>query len=82
MNAPELPGRLPGGIPDIAGNLAAAKASVVGTFSGAALSGLGTGTSIQEKMEGHLAEIKVGMGRLVEVNEKIQQDMANGMMLA
>ena len=44
-------------IPDIAGNLAAAKASVVGTFSGEALRGLGTGVDVQEKMENHLAEI-------------------------
>lgn len=81
LNAPELPGVASGGIPDM-GNLSATKSAVAGTFSGAALAGLGTGTSVAEKMEGHLAEIKVGMGRLVEVNEQMQQDMANGVMLA
>jgi hypothetical protein len=82
MNAPDLPGRAAQKIPDISANLAAAKASVVGTFSGAAISGLGTGEGIQEKMENHLAEIKTTQGKLVEVNQKILDQMANGIMLA
>ena len=69
------------GLPDIS-NLAAQKAAVAGTFSSAALSGLGTGNTVEEKMEGHLAEIKEGMGRLVDVNERIERNMADGVLLA
>ena len=81
MNVPGSAAYKLGGIPDI-GNLAGMKSSVEGTFSGAALSGLGAGASIQEKMENHLADMKVKIGRLVEVNEQLQKGLADGMVLA
>ena len=82
MNAPELPGGKAGAIPDIAGNLAAAKATVVGTFSGEALSGLGTGTSVEEKMEGHLARIADSTDRQNAALERMERNMNQGIMLA
>ncbi len=82
MNAPELPGGKAGAIPDIAGNLAAAKATVVGTFSGEALSGLGTGTSVEEKMEGHLARIADSTDRHNAALERMERNMNQGLLIS
>lgn len=83
MNVPELPGQnLKKNIPDIAGNLASAKASVTGTFSGAALSGLGGATSVEQKMEDHLARIAEGTDRQNAALERMERNMAEGIMLA
>ena len=77
----ELPDKSsPKGIPDF-GNLAAAKASVVGTFSGEALSGLATGSSIEEKMEKHLAQIADNTDRQNTALERMERNMDQGIML-
>jgi hypothetical protein len=68
-------------IPEIS-NLAAAKASVAGTFSGAALSGLGGAGGVEEKMEGHLAKIAQNTERQNAVLERLERNMGEGMMLA
>lgn len=82
MNAPELPGGARKAIPDIAGNLAAAKASVVGTFSGEALRGLGTGVDVQEKMERHLAQLPEKLDRQNAALERMERNMNMGLVLA
>ena len=69
-------------VPDIAGNLAAAKTSVEGTFSGYALSGLGGTGTIEEKMEGHLARIAEGTDRQNDALARMERNMADGLMLA
>ena len=65
-------------LPDIS-NLAAekTKSAVVGTFSGAALAGMG-GNSIEEKMEGHLGNIRQGIDRLVRLNEQTRRRRGAG----
>ncbi len=82
MNAPELPGAGLKNIPDIAGSLTAAKASVVGTFSGEALGGLGTGSSIEEKMEKHLAVIAENTDRQNVALERMERNMNQGILLS
>ncbi len=83
VNGPQAPG---GGaakkIPDVAGNLAEAKASVVGTFSGAALSGLGSGGDLEQKMEQHLAEMNQKADRTNAALERMERNMNQGIMLA
>jgi membrane protein involved in colicin uptake len=81
MNAPELPGGARKAIPDIAGNLAAAKSSVVGTFSGEALRGLGSGVDVQEKMEKHLAQIPEKLDRQNAALERMERNMNQGLVL-
>jgi hypothetical protein len=81
MNAPELPGGKKA-IPDIAGNLAAAKSSVTGTFSGEALQGLGSGADVQEKMEKHLAQIPEKLDRQNAALERMERNMNQGLVLA
>jgi len=63
-------------------NLTAAKTSIVGTFSGEALSGLGTGSTIEEKMEKHLAKIAEGTDRQNVALERLQRNMNQGILLA
>jgi hypothetical protein len=84
MNAKSGEEYKPGGIPDIAGNVAAAmsKASVEGTFSGYALTGLGSGNSVQEKMEKHLAKIADGADRQNAALERMERNMNAGLILA
>lgn len=82
MNAPELPGGARKVLPDIAGNLAAAKASVVGTFSGEALRGLGSGADVQEKMEKHLAQLPEKLDRQNAALERMERNMNQGLLLA
>ena len=79
---PSCPAAARKAIPDIAGNLAAAKASVAGTFSGEAFSGLGTGGNIQEKMENHLAEIPEKLDRQNAALERMERNMDQGLVLA
>jgi hypothetical protein len=75
---PEMPAYAPpGAIPDIS-NLAGAKASVLGTFSGYALGGLGGAGGI----EGRLDDIKTAIEKGVGVNEKIEARLGDGLMLA
>jgi hypothetical protein len=79
---PQAPGYVPpGSIPDIS-NLAGAKASVEGTFSGYALPGLGGASSVEEKMEGHLARISENTDRQNAALERLERNMGDGMMLA
>lgn len=82
LNVPELPGVKPGVVPDMSGNVAAAKASVAGTFSGAALSGLGTGAGVQERMENHLARIADSTDRQNAALERVERNMHEGIQLA
>jgi len=56
--------------------------SVTGTFSSAALSGLGTGNGIQERMESHLAEMKTTQKTLVDLMKSIDSKLAGGIVLA
>jgi hypothetical protein len=79
---PNLPGHVvPGTLPDISA-LANVKASVAGTFSGAVLSGLGTGTGVQEKMENHLGRIAESTDRQNAALERMERNMGEGMQLA
>jgi hypothetical protein len=82
LNVPELPGTKPGKIPDISGNVAAAKSAVEGTFSGYSLSGLGAGSSIEERMEKHLARIAETTDRQNAALERMERNMNAGLMLA
>ncbi|MBN1908121.1 MAG: hypothetical protein JW818_00145, partial [Pirellulales bacterium] len=82
MNAPELPGGASKKIPDIMGGIAAAKATVVGTFSGEALRGLGTGNTIAEKMENHLARIAESTDRQNAAFERLERMANQGLVLA
>jgi len=82
LNAPELPGGPQKNIPDIAGAMAVVKSSVVGTFSGEALGGLGSGTSVQEKMENHLARIADGTDRQNAALERMERNANQGLVLA
>jgi hypothetical protein len=85
MNAPKMPEGGPGAIPDISGNVAAAMATtktvVEGTYSGYALAGLGTGNSVEEKMEKHLAKISESADRQNAALERLEQNMNAGLLL-
>lgn len=77
-----LPERVaPGTLPDITA-LSAVKESVAGTFSGEALSGLGTGAGVQERMENHLARIAESTDRQNAALERMERSMGDGQQLA
>jgi len=70
-----------GVIPEL-GSLMTGKANVVGTFSGQALSGLGAGNTIEEKMEKHLAQIAENTDRQNTAIERLERNMNQGILLA
>lgn len=79
---PIIPDRVVAGtLPDISA-LSNVEASVAGTFSGAVLSGLGTGTGVQEKMENHLARIAESTDRQNAALERMERSMGDGLQLA
>ena len=76
---PGMPGyKPPEGLPDIS-NLAGAKAGVAGTFSGAALAGLGGGNAVWDKMEDHLFVIRGAQTTLIDQNKQLLAGMGDGL---
>lgn len=89
MNGRQLPGLNKQNFPDLSAVMSTAKSSVAGTFSGAALSGLGAGSSIEQKMEAHLAIIsRKAAEQVVKADaqnaslERMERNMKAGIALA